>query len=251
MLALRARLTPRYAYGSPDATAISLTPTSTDDGSTWTLRLPRSTPRDAVLALAGLYRGGDGMFGVRLHRPPDECDVGAPRPRPPITGEGFSGVRPIGPRLVLGCARLPASERVVELIGYRHTTPRGRTALCIDTAFESGESFGCGSNLIEGGRSIDITGVFMEHRFALVSGTASARVRAVWATYRRGGRRIARRASLVRVVRRSLLTSLGIRRPFARYLFEVPRDVTVLDLEGRDTTGRVVGRSVLRSHHAS
>ena len=251
LLTLEARVVARGSYGAPTGAAIGLAPTSTDGGVTWIFRLPRSQPRNAVLSLAELFvRGGSGLFGARLHTPPDECHLGAPRPRPEISGEQFAGIETVGPRIVVGCARLKASERVVELIGYRQTRPRGGASLCLDIAFESGTTVGCGTNHVRHGGNVDVTGTLSEGRFTLVHGAASDRVRRVFVRYRRRGVGIVRRASVIRVARSDLLERLRAPRPFGQYLFEAPRGASRLRIEARGSDGRVIGRARVREDRA-
>jgi hypothetical protein len=124
--------------------------------------------------------------------------------------------------VVIGCAEL-ASGRRFELVGYQ-LGPRQRSSLCIDQYdFETGVSWGCGSNLLRDGGAIDATS---RERTAghvpVVSGTVAPSVARVVVRSEIGGRLRRHPAALVKVRDPELLRAIGVRTPFGRYLAEVP-----------------------------
>jgi hypothetical protein len=147
------------------------------------------------------------------------------------------GTRPI----VIGCATL-ASGRRLELVGYQ--LGRGETtSLCIDHYdFESGVGWGCGSNLVYGGGAIDATSKSgMRGRPDIVSGALSASVARVVVRSEIAGRLRRHRAVAVRVRGRRLLRTIAVRKPFGRYLAEVPRGARAATAEALDARGRSLG----------
>lgn len=147
------------------------------------------------------------------------------------------GTRPV----VIGCATL-ASGRRLELVGYQQG--RGeRTSLCIDHYdFESGVSWGCGSNLVSHGGAIDATSkAGVRGRPDVVSGALSASVARVVVRSEIAGRLRRHRAVAVRVRGRRLLRALAVRKPFGRYLAEVPRRARAATAEALDARGRALG----------
>jgi hypothetical protein len=147
------------------------------------------------------------------------------------------GTRPI----VIGCATL-ASGRRLELVGYQ--LGRGETtSLCIDHYdFESGVGWGCGTNLVLGGGAVDATSKMrLPRRPDVVSGTLSASVATVVVRSEIAGRLRRYPAVAVRVRGRNLLRAIAVRRPFARYLAEVPRRARAATAEAVDAQGRSLG----------
>ena len=206
----------------------------------------------AVLAAALLgFVGGAGVLmgaspGEAQDPPPAvgaqaDCDVGgAPTheygEHPP---EGFLryGTRPV----VIGCAELPSGRRF-ELVGYQ--LGRGeRTELCIDHHdFDSGVNWGCGTNLVHGGGAIDATAKNVNAgQLPVVAGTAAGPVTRVVVRSEIGGRLRRHSTALVRVRDRELLRAIGVRKPFGRYLAEVPVGARAASAEARGARGRTLG----------
>jgi hypothetical protein len=147
------------------------------------------------------------------------------------------GTRPV----VIGCATL-ASGRRFELVGYQ--LGRGESpSLCIDHYdFESGVSWGCGSNLVSDGGAIDATSkTGLRGRPDVVSGTVSASVARVVVRSEIRGRLQRHPAVAVRVRGRRLLRAIAVRRPFGRYLAELPRGARAATAEALDARGRSLG----------
>jgi hypothetical protein len=189
--------------------------------------------------------GVDGRSHAREPTPPavqsGDCRVGgAPThdygEQPP---EGFLryGTRPA----VIGCATL-ASGRRLELVGYQQG--RGEhTSLCIDHYdFDSGVSWGCGSNVVFGGGSINATSKMrLPRRPDVVSGTLSASVARVVVRSEIAGRLRRHPVVAVRVRGRKLLRAIAVGKPFGRYLAEVPRGARAATAEALDARGRSLG----------
>ena len=170
-----------------------------------------------------------------------DCDVGGEptqpyEDRPP---EGFLryGSRPV----VIGCAALPTGRRF-ELVGYQ--LGRGeRTELCIDHYdFETRVSWGCGSNMVHGGGAIDATS--KDHtpgHVPVVAGTVTGSVARVVVRSEIDGRLRRHATALVRVRGPKLLRAIGVRKPFGRYLAEVPAGARGATAEARGARGRTLG----------
>jgi hypothetical protein len=147
------------------------------------------------------------------------------------------GTRPI----VIGCATL-ASGRRLELVGYQ--LGRGEaSSLCIDHYdFESGVGWGCGTNLVFGGRAVDATSKMrLPRRPDVVSGSLSPSVATVVVRSEIAGRLRRHPAVAVTVRGRKLLRAIAVRRPFGRYLAEVPRGARAATAEALDARGRSLG----------
>ena len=147
------------------------------------------------------------------------------------------GTRPI----VIGCATL-ASGRRFELVGYQ--LGRGdHTSLCIDHYdFESGVSWGCGSNVVFGVGAINATSKMrLPRRPDVVSGALSTSVARVVVRSEIAGRLRRHPAVAVRVRGRRLLRAIAVRNPFGRYLAEVPRGARAATAEALDKRGRSLG----------
>ena len=169
------------------------------------------------------------------------CDVGG-EPTPPYEDrppEGFLryGTRPV----VIGCAALPTGRRF-ELVGYQ--LGRGeQTTLCIDHYdFQAGVTWGCGSNLVHGGGAIDATATDVNPgQLPVVAGTVTGSVARVLVRSEIDGRLRRHASALVRVRDAELLNAIGVRRPFGRYLAEVPAGARGATAEARGARGRTVG----------
>jgi hypothetical protein len=202
----------------------------------------------SALALGGaavlLALPGDAPSQAREMQPArqgTDCRVGGGPTRgygerPP---EGFLryATRPI----VIGCPIL-ASGRRFELLGYQ--LGRGeRTSLCIDHYdFESGQSWGCGTNLVFGGGAIDATSkAGLPGRPHVVSGTVTTSVVRVVVRSEISGRLRRHPAAMVRVRDRDLLDAIAVRKSFGRYLAEVPRGARAGTAEAFNARGRSVG----------
>jgi hypothetical protein len=147
------------------------------------------------------------------------------------------GTRPI----VIGCAQL-ASERRFELVGYQ--LGRGsETSLCIDHYdFASRIGWGCGSNLVFGGGAIDATSTTrLPRRPNVVSGTVSGSVTRVVVRSEIEGRLRRHVAAAVMVRNRGVLRTIAVRKPFGRYLAEVPRGARAVSAEAVDSRRRTLG----------
>jgi hypothetical protein len=147
------------------------------------------------------------------------------------------GTRPI----VIGCVALPSGRRF-ELVGYQ--LGRGdQRSLCIDQYdFESGQSWGCGSNLVLGGGAISATSAagFLGRPY-VVSGTVTPSVARVVVRSEIGGTLRRQRAVAAMVRDRALLRAIAVRKPFGRYLAEVPRGARAASAEAFDGRGRTLG----------
>jgi hypothetical protein len=144
------------------------------------------------------------------------------------------GTRPV----VIGCATL-ASGRRLELVGYQQG--RGeRRSLCIDHYdFDSGVSWGCGSNLVSDGGAIDATSkTGLPARPDVVSGTLSASVARVVVRSEIAGSLRRHPVVVVRARGRKLLRAIAVRKPFGRYVAEVPRGARAATAEALDARGR-------------
>lgn len=147
------------------------------------------------------------------------------------------GTRPI----VIGCAAL-ASGRRFELVAYQ--LGRGkRTSLCIDDYdVATGVTSGCGSNLVFGDGAIDAGSTTRSaKRHTIVGGAVSASVRRVVLRYELGGRLHKHLAAVVMVRGRGLLQTIGVLKPFGRYLAEVPPGARGVSAEARNTRRRALG----------
>lgn len=189
--------------------------------------------------------GVDGRSHAREPTPPAvrlaDCRVGSAPTRdygqqPPEEFLRY-GTRPV----VIGCATL-ASGRRLELVGYQ--LGRGEhTSLCIDHYdFERGVRWGCGTNLVFGGGAIDATSkARLPRRPDVVSGTVSASVARVVVRSEIAGRLRRHPAVALRVRGRKLLRAIAVRKPFGRYLAEVPRGARAATAEALDARGRSLG----------
>ena len=170
-----------------------------------------------------------------------DCDVGG-EPMQPYENhppEGFLryGTRPV----VIGCAQL-ASGRRFELVGYQ--LGRGdRTELCIDHYdFATGVTWGCGSNVVHGGGAIDATAKDVNPgQLPVVAGTVAGPVARVIVRSEIDGRLRRHAPVLVRVRDAELLRAIGVRKPFGRYLAEVPAGARGASAEARGARGRTLG----------
>jgi hypothetical protein len=144
--------------------------------------------------------------------------------------------------IVIGCATL-ASGRRFELVGYQLGRGDHRT-LCIDDYdFATGVASGCGSNLVLGGGAIDAGGTSRSagQPSIVVAGTISPAVASVVVRYELGGRLRRRLATVVMVRDRELLRAIAVRKPFGRYLAEVPRGARAVTAEARGARRRSLG----------
>lgn len=156
--------------------------------------------------------------------------------RPP---EGFLryGTRPV----VIGCAEL-ASGRRFELVGYQ--LGRGeRSSLCIDQYdFETGVGWGCGTNVVRGGAAIDATSREQTAgQVPVVAGTVARSVARVVVRSEIDGRLRRHPADTVTVRNPDLLRRIDVRRPFGRYLAEIPTGARAASAEARGARGRTLG----------
>ena len=174
-----------------------------------------------------------------------DCDVGG-APTQPYNDhppEGFLryGTRPV----VIGCAMLPSGRRF-ELVGYQ--LGRGeRTELCIDHHdFDAGVNWGCGSNVVRGGGAIDATAKDANPgHLPVVAGTVAGSVARVVVRSEIDGRLRRHSAALVRVRDPDLLRVIGVRKPFGRYLAEVPANARAASAEALGARGRTLGLAFL------
>jgi hypothetical protein len=209
----------------------------------------------AVVAVVLALAPGTQRTSVRVgeRAAPWSCRVGESVLARRIAEEERAGIRPATPHIVIGCARLRPSGRRVELIGYQQTGYGGRAArLCIDARDPAtGQAHGCGTNRVYRGEVVDATSVVGCPRVivpgvtATVSGATSADVARIAVSFRRQGRRAMRAATLVRVRAAELLRRLQVRRPFGRYLVEVPADARGLRVHAFNSAGGAVGRARL------
>jgi hypothetical protein len=180
-----------------------------------------------------------GRMDARAVDAAPDCRVGAEPTHPygEQPPEDFLryGTRPV----VIGCATL-ASDRRVELVGYQ--LGRGKhTSLCIDHYyFDTGETSGCGSNVVHGGGAIDATSTVRSTTGpAVVSGTVTRSVARVVVRSELRGRLRRDPTALVKVRDRALLHAIGVDHAFGRYLAEVAppsRAVTAEAFDGRPRT---------------
>ena len=194
----------------------------------------------ALAAVGAADPSKAGSLGVDIV-PQADCDIGGSptRPygdRPP---EGFLryGTRPV----VIGCAEL-ASGRRFELVGYQHR--RGeRSSLCVDHYdFETGVTWGCGSNVVHGGGAIDATSREQTAgHVPVVAGTTARSVARVVVRSEVDGRLRRHPAVVVKVRDRELLRTIGVRKAFARYLAEVPQGARGASAEALGARGRALG----------
>jgi hypothetical protein len=157
--------------------------------------------------------------------------------RPP---EGFLryGTRPV----VIGCAELAGGRRV-ELVGYQ-LRPRGEQgSLCVDHHdFQTGVTWGCGSNVVHGGGAIDATSTDRANGHApVVAGTTAPPVARVVVRSEVGGRLRRHPAALVNVRDRELLRTIGVSTAFGRYLAQVPQGARGVSAEALGARGRTLG----------
>jgi hypothetical protein len=209
--------------------------------------LARSAAMAALLFGAGIFApvSGSGDSEARLSQagaePPGDCRVGGAPTQPygEHPPEGFLryGTRPV----VIGCAEL-ASERRFELVSYQ--LGRGeQTELCIDQYdFDTRVTWGCGSNVVRGGGAIDATSREQTAgHVPVVAGTVAASVARVVVRSEIDGRLRRHATALVRVRDADLLRAIGVRRPFGRYLAEVPVGARGATAEARGEHGRTLG----------
>jgi hypothetical protein len=143
--------------------------------------------------------------------------------------------------VVIRCAEL-ASGRRFELVGYQ--LGRGeRSSLCIDQYdFSTGVTWGCGSNVVHGGGAIDATSREQTAgHVPVVAGTVAASVARVVVRSEIDGRLRQHATALVRVRDPELLDAIGVRRPFGRYLAEVPAAARAATAEAQGARGRTLG----------
>ena len=196
-----------------------------------------------AVALAALLVGADSRAHERsVHLSQgDSCQPGSVPThrygeRPPEEFFRYA-TRPV----VIGCAALRSGRRF-ELVGYQ--LARGNhSALCIDeNELATGIGGGCGSNLVHGGGAIDAGGSMRSGgRPIVVSGALAPSVRRVVVRYELGGRLHRTAAVVVRVREPALLQAIDVRRPFGRYLAEVPRGARAVTAEARSLRGRRLG----------
>jgi hypothetical protein len=197
-------------------------------------------------------------LGVGAGCLPQLTAKGEPRAREPQTPQdtcrpGAAPAQPFGERppeeflrygtrpIVIGCVTLPSGRRF-ELVGYQLGRGR-RSSLCIDHYdFDSGLSWGCGSNLVVGGGAISATSTAgLPGRPDVVSGTVSTAVARV-VVRSEIARTLRRHAAVAAMVRdRDLLRAIAVRKPFGRYLAEVPRGARAASAEAFDRRGRTLG----------
>lgn len=197
-----------------------------------------------------------GVGGGCLAQVTATAESGAPPAQPPqqaVCRPGAEPTQPFGERppeeflrygtrpIVIGCVALPSGRRF-ELVGYQ--LGRGdRRSLCIDHYdFESGQSWGCGSNLVLGGGAISATSAagFLGRPY-VVSGTVTPSVARVVVRSEIRGTLRRHRAVAAMVRDRELLRAIAVRKPFGRYLAEVPRGARAASAEGFDARGRTLG----------
>ena len=192
--------------------------------------------------VAGAVRGEEqpGSPGAALPAQAD-CDVGGEPTQPygEQPPEEFLryGTRPV----VIGCPELPSGRRF-ELVAYQ--LGRGeRTSLCIDHHdFQAGVTWGCGSNLVHDGGAIDATAKDGNPgQLPVVAGTVAGSVARVVIRSEIDGRLRRHTSALVRVRDAELLRAIGVRRPFGRYLAEIPDGARAATGEARGARGRTLG----------
>jgi hypothetical protein len=194
-----------------------------------------------VLAPVSASEDSEARLSQAGAEPQADCHVGgAPthpyKDHPP---EGFLryGTRPV----VIGCAEL-ASGRRFELVGYQ--LGRGeQTELCIDQYdFGTGVTWGCGSNRVHRGGAIDATSREQTAgHVPVVAGAVAGSVASVVVRSEIDGTIRRHATALVRVRDADLLRAIGVRRPFGRYLAEVPAGARGATAEARGARGRTLG----------
>jgi hypothetical protein len=192
----------------------------------------------AAVGAADEPPGGPSRAGLAAQT---DCDVGGAPTHPygerPPEGSLRYSTRPV----VIGCTEL-ASGRGFELVGYQ--LGRGeRSELCIDQYdFETGVSWGCGSNVVHAGGAIDGTS---RERTAghvpVVAGTVAGIVARVVVRSEVDGRLRRHPPALVRVRDRELLRMIDVRKAFGRYLAEVPAGARAATAEALGARGRTLG----------
>ena len=170
-----------------------------------------------------------------------DCDVGGTPTRPYVEQPPEHALRYQTRPVVIGCPTL-ASGRRFELVGYQLGTAE-HSRLCIDHYdLEREVSWGCGSNRVANGGAIGSTSTArLRPKPPVVSGTVSRRVR--WAVVRWEIRRRIRRARPTTVIvrGRELLRAIAVRRPFGRFLAEVPRRARAVTAEAFDRRRHSLG----------
>jgi hypothetical protein len=181
-----------------------------------------------------------GSSGVGLVAEAD-CNVGGSPTHPYGDRPPEEFLRYHTPPVVIGCAELGSGRRF-ELVGYqlgRH----GRSSLCVDQYdFETGVTWGCGSNAVSGGGAIDATS--REHtagRVPVVAGTTTPAVARVVVRSEVDGRLRRHPAALVHVRDGELLRTIGVRKAFGRYLAEVPSGARGASADALGARGRKLG----------
>jgi hypothetical protein len=169
-----------------------------------------------------------------------DCDVGGMPTHPYGERPPEDFLRYRTRPVVIGCAEL-ASGRRFELVGYQLGSGE-RSSLCIDQYdFETGVSWGCGSNVVRG-RAIDATS--REHtagHVPVVAGTVAPSVARAVVRSEIDGRLRRHPAALVAVRDPLLLRTIGVRKPFGRYLAEVPAGARAATAEALGARGRTLG----------
>lgn len=189
-----------------------------------------SSRSQAVASQPGLHAQADCSVGAAPTHPYGE--------HPPEEFLSY-GTRPV----VIGCAEL-ASGRRFELVGYQLGHAE-RSSLCIDQYdFETGVTWGCGSNMVHGGSAIDATS--REHtagHVPVVAGTVAPSVARVVVRSEIDGHLRRHPAALVKMRDAELLRTIGVRNPFGRYLAEVPSRARAASAEALGARGRPLGLS--------
>ena len=192
-------------------------------------------------ALPAAAPGGGPRDGSTAGGAQSDCDVGG-QPTQPYGERPPEGFLRYAPRpVVIGCAVLPSGRRF-ELVGYQ--LGRGdRTELCIDHHdFDAGVNWGCGSNVVHGGGAIDATAKDgSPGQLPVVAGTVAGSVARVVVRSEVDGRLRRHASALVRVRDPRLLRAIGVRKPFGRYLAEVPDGARAASAEARGARGRTLG----------
>lgn len=145
--------------------------------------------------------------------------------------------------VVIGCINLP-SGRSFELVGYQ-LGGGGRTDLCIDHyEARTGETWGCASNQVLGGGAIDASST---HRSPgqpdVVAGALSKHVARVVVRSELRGRLRRGHAARLAIRDRALLGMIAVKRPFGRYLAELPDRARAVTAEALDARRRSLGLS--------
>jgi hypothetical protein len=146
-----------------------------------------------------------------------------------------------GSRVVLGCATL-ASGRRSKLVGRRFRDGE----LCIDTIDLATQSAtGCHADRVAGALSVD-SRTASGRGPDVLGGAARSAVRRVQIRYRTRTRGVRKApGALVRVEDPAVLQALRLRRPFSRFLVEVPGGARRVVVEGYDARGRLLGRDAV------